>query len=113
MSFTDALIDDYLRRYAASLEGFDAKAAAGLWATPGMIVDDRFSGVIDSHSAVIDGLERSYPLYQQLGLSSVRYELLRKEELSDHARARPLALPRCGWGTADRQHQLLRAAPRR
>jgi len=82
MSDRPDLIDDYLGRDAASLTSFDAKAAANLWTTPGMIVDDRFSGVVESREAMIEGLEQSYPLYQQLGLSSVGYELLRQEELS-------------------------------
>ena len=82
MSDRPDLIDDHLGRDAASLTSFDAKAAANLWTTPGMIVDDRFSGVVESREAMIEGLEQSYPLYQQLGLSSVGYELLRQEELS-------------------------------
>jgi hypothetical protein len=47
MNQTDAEIDDYLARYAATLTAFDSKAAADLWATPGMILDDRFAGVIN------------------------------------------------------------------
>jgi hypothetical protein len=83
MGDTDALIDDYLGRYAASLTRFDAEASADLWSMPAMIVDDRFSGVLNSREAMVDGLERSYPLYEQRGLSSVGYELLRQEQLSD------------------------------
>jgi hypothetical protein len=83
MDHSDVLIEDYLTRYAASLTDFDAKTAADLWATPGVIVDDRFSGVLDSREAMVKGLEQSYPSFQQLGLSSVKYELLRREQLSD------------------------------
>jgi hypothetical protein len=79
MNHSDVLIEDYLTRYAASLTGFGAKTAADLWATPGVIVDDRSSGVLDSREAMVEGLEQSYPLYQQLGLSSVKHELLRRE----------------------------------
>ncbi|KXP08330.1 hypothetical protein AXK57_17920 [Tsukamurella pulmonis] len=71
-----AAIDDYLARYAQTLARFDATAAAGLWAEPGMIVDDRFSGVLDDRAAMARGLERSYPLYRALGLASVGHELL-------------------------------------
>ncbi|CAM3934536.1 hypothetical protein ACXYTP_21760 [Tsukamurella ocularis] len=71
-----AEIDDYLTRYAQTLARFDAEAAAGLWAEPGMIVDDRFSGVLDDRASMARGLEQSYPLYRALGLSSVGHELL-------------------------------------
>lgn len=83
MSDADSPIDDYLTRYAASLTDLDADAAADLWSTPGMIVDDRFSGVLESRDAMVEGLQQSYPLCKQLGLASVGYELLRQEDLSD------------------------------
>ncbi|MGC5028222.1 hypothetical protein ACLQ3K_26035 [Tsukamurella sp. DT100] len=71
-----AEIDDYLDRYAETLTRFDATAAASLWAEPGMIVDDRFSGVLEDRAAMARGLEHSYPLYRALGLASVGHELL-------------------------------------
>jgi hypothetical protein len=43
----DAEIDAYPGRYAATLTAFDARAAADLWATPGMIIDKNFAGVLD------------------------------------------------------------------
>jgi hypothetical protein len=79
----DAEVHDYLARYAASLTGLDADAAAALWSAPGMIVDDRYSGVLGSREEMADGLRSSYPLYQRLGLASVGYELLRTERLTD------------------------------
>ena len=82
MSETDAAIDDYLTRYAADLTAFDAKASADLWSTPGMLVDDRFTGVLESRDAMVEALEQSYPLYKELGLASVGHELLRQEQLS-------------------------------
>lgn len=78
-----ASIDEYLARYAASLTTFDAEAAADLWAWPGMILDDRSAGVLESRDAMIRGLEQAYPLYRQLGLASVEHELLREEPLSE------------------------------
>jgi hypothetical protein len=42
----DAEIDAYPGRYAATLTAFDARAAADLWATPGMIIDKNFAGVL-------------------------------------------------------------------
>ena len=83
MSDIDTQIADYLDRYAETLTNFDAAGAAELWAMPGVIVDDNFSGVIESRDAMAAGLEQSYPLYQKLGLSSVGYELLKQEQLSD------------------------------
>jgi hypothetical protein len=71
-----AEIDDYLTRYAQTLTRFDATAGADLWAEPGMIVDDRFSGVLEDRASMARGLEQSYPLYRALGLASVGHELL-------------------------------------
>jgi hypothetical protein len=83
MNEIDTEINDYLTRYAATLTAYDAQAAADLWSTPGMIVDDRFGGVLESREAMVQGLEQSYPLYRKLGLSSVGYEMLGTERLSD------------------------------
>jgi hypothetical protein len=80
---SDDLIDDYLTRYASALSRFDAKESADLWAMPGTIVDDRFSGVVDSREAMAQGLEQSYPLYQQLGLASVGHEVLGQNHLTE------------------------------
>ncbi|CEI30742.1 hypothetical protein [Propionibacterium freudenreichii] len=82
MTDSRAEIHDYLTRYAASLAAFDARRAAGLWGTPGMILDDRFAGMLESREAMVRGLEQSYPLYQQLGLDSVGFELLDHQQLS-------------------------------
>jgi hypothetical protein len=79
----DPGIRDYLDRYADSLTRFDAEAAAELWSTPGMIVDDRFSGVLESRDAMVAGLEQSYPLYRQLGLATVGWELLAATSMTD------------------------------
>ncbi|TDC51005.1 hypothetical protein E1281_21235 [Actinomadura sp. KC345] len=76
-------IDDYLTRYAATLTTFDSKAAADLWATPGMIIDDRFAGVVNDRESMAQGLEQSYPLYRELGLASVSYEHLDTRHLTD------------------------------
>lgn len=76
-------IDDYLTRYAATLTTFDSKAAADLWATPGMIIDDRFAGVLNDRESMAQGLEKSYPLYRELGLASVSYECLDTQNLTD------------------------------
>lgn len=78
-----AEIDDYLSRYAATLTAFDAEAAAELWATPGMIIDDRFAGVVNDRASMAQGLEQSYPLYRDLGLASVRHERLDTQDLTD------------------------------
>ncbi|WP_194422415.1 hypothetical protein [Microbacterium abyssi] len=83
---------DYFDRYASMLTVFDAEGAAELWATPGMIVDDRFSGVLESHDMMIEGLEQSYPLYQRLGLASVRYDIVDENHLTDS-----LVLVRVRW----------------
>lgn len=53
-------IDDFLTRYAPTLACFDAQAAASLWATSGMILDDQCAGVVEDHDAMVQGLERSY-----------------------------------------------------
>lgn len=82
MGGNDDEITDFLDRYAATLTTYDAHAAAALWATPGMIIDDNFAGVLNSRDEMIAGLEQSYPLYQKLGLDSVGYELLDRRPLS-------------------------------
>lgn len=83
MNQPDAEVDAFLSRYAATLTDFDSQAAASLWSTPGMILDDRFTGVLDDRDAMARGLERSYPLYRKLGLASVGYECLKIERLTD------------------------------
>lgn len=83
MSIHTDRIEQYLARYAASLTEFDAEAAVELWSTPGMIADDRVSGVLDTREEMITGLKQSYPLYRELGLASVGHELLDANELSD------------------------------
>ena len=83
MKQTDTEIEDYLTRYAATLTAFDSKAAADLWATPGMILDDRFAGVLDGRETMAQGLEQSYPMYRKLGLASVGHECLKVDELTE------------------------------
>ncbi|MET8211946.1 hypothetical protein ABZT51_39260 [Streptomyces sp. NPDC005373] len=80
----EADIDDYLARYAGTLTSYDAQAAADLWGSPGMILNDQQgAGVLESREAMASGLEQSYPLYRKLGLASVGYERLSHEQLSD------------------------------
>jgi hypothetical protein len=86
MGTFDAEIDDYLARYAAALTDFDSRAGASLWATPGMILDDRFAGVLDDRDAMAQALEQSYPLYRELGLASVGHECLNVDQLTDAIR---------------------------
>lgn len=83
MSIETAEIAAYLDRYAQSLRDFDAEAAAELWSIPGMIVDESFSGVLDSREAMAQGLEQSYPVYRKLGLASVGCDLLGEDHLSE------------------------------
>jgi hypothetical protein len=84
MTIETAKIEAYLVRYGASLTELDAEAAANLWSTPGMIADDRFSGVLESRDAMVEGLRGAYPLYTKLGLGSVGHELLEVKPLSEH-----------------------------
>lgn len=102
MSFEEQQVIDYLDRYAAALTEFDADAATALWSTPGMIVDDRWSGVLASREAMAAGLRQSYPVYQRLGLDSVGYELVDINQLSD-----ALALVRVRWRFLDVEGALL------
>lgn len=102
MSINHEQIDDYLTRYAATLTDLDAEAAADLWTTPGMIADDRFSGVLESRDKMIDGLKQSYPLYQKLGLASVGFELVDENHLTDG-----LVLVRVRWKFFDADDELL------
>ncbi|MWB98522.1 hypothetical protein [Agromyces seonyuensis] len=92
----------FLVRYAATLTKQDAEAAAELWSTPGLIADDRFSGVLGSREEMAEGLRQSYPLYRQLGLAAVEYELRDEKELSDH-----LVLVGVRWLFLDDEGQLL------
>jgi hypothetical protein len=68
---------------AAALMAFDAEAAADLWVLPGLILDDRYAGVIGSRNEMIEGLERSYPMYRKLGLASVGFEVRDRQQLTD------------------------------
>lgn len=83
MSISDEDINSYLTRYAAALSNFDAAAGAALWSTPGMIADDTYSGVLTERDDMRQGLEKSYPLYQRLGLDSVGHELHEVKPLSE------------------------------
>lgn len=83
MDDPDAEIRDYLTRHAATLTTFDAKAAANLCGTPGLILDDRFAGVADSRDAMVSGLQQAYPVYRRLGLASVGHEYLGCEQVTD------------------------------
>ena len=102
MTISHDQIDDYLTRYAATLTELDAEAAADLWTTPGMIADDRFSGVLESRDKMVEGLKQSYPLYQRLGLASVGYELVDENHLTDN-----LVLVRVCWKFFDADSALL------
>ncbi|MFF1399025.1 hypothetical protein ACFVZD_35115 [Streptomyces sp. NPDC058287] len=80
----EAELDAYLARYAGTLTSYDAHAAADLWGSPGMILNDQQgAGVLESREAMANGLEQSYALYRKLGLASVGYERLGYEQLSD------------------------------
>lgn len=76
MDITAERLDDFFARYAGSLTAFDADAAAALWSTPGLVVDDNASIVAASREEMAVGVQASYPLYKQLGLASVDHELL-------------------------------------
>lgn len=102
MGDLEAETRDYLTRYAATLTAFDAPAAAALWAVPGMIVDDRFAGVVSSREEMVRGLERSYPVYRELGLATVGFELLGLERLTA-----ALTLVRVRWLFHDADGALL------
>lgn len=102
MSIDIERIDGYLDRYAASLSDFDAEAAVTLWSTPGMIADDRVSGVLDTREEMIAGLKQSYPLYRELGLASVSHELLDTNPLSER-----LVLVKVRWLFRDAAGELL------
>lgn len=102
MSIHTDRIEQYLARYAASLTAFDAEAAVTLWSTPGMIADDRVSGVLDTREEMVAGLKQSYPLYRELGLASVGHELLDANELSDR-----LVLVKVRWLFRDADGELL------
>lgn len=83
MSPYDVAVDDFLTRYASTLTSFDSTAAANLWATPGMILDDRSAGVIEDRETMAQGLERAYNLYRELGLAAVGHECLKVDPLTD------------------------------
>jgi hypothetical protein len=82
MSITTQRVHEFLERYAGTLTNLDAGAAADLWSTPGMIIDEQVSGVLESREHMVEGMEQSYPIYQQLGLASVGYDLLSEQHLS-------------------------------
>ncbi|WP_127792202.1 hypothetical protein [Agromyces sp. LHK192] len=102
MSIDHDRIVDYLARYADTLTNLDAEAAADLWTMPGMIADDRFSGVLISRSEMIEGLKQSYPLYRKLGLASVGYDVVDEHHLTGN-----LVLVRVRWRFFDADGELL------
>ena len=48
-----------------------------------MILDDRYTGVVEDRDTMAQGLERGYPLYRKLGLASVSHECLDVSQLTD------------------------------
>lgn len=68
----------FLDQYAGALARFDAEGSADLWGIPGMIITDEFAGALHSREEMAEGLRRAYPLYRQLGLADVRWELLER-----------------------------------
>lgn len=114
MDPTNSEIDDYLTRYAASLTAFDSTAASELWGTPGMIIDDNFTNVINDRESMAQGLEQSYPVYRKLGLGSVAHECLHVSDLTGAVKLVhvAMALPRHRRRATHRQHRLLPPAPR-
>lgn len=102
MGISQQQLEQFFARYAASLTDLDADAAAQLWSMPGVIADDRFSGVIQTREAMANGLKQSYPLYQQLGLGSVTYELLEAKPLTDK-----LVLAHVRWNFLDTRDDFL------
>ncbi len=93
---------DYLDRYAQTLTDLDAPAATALWSMPAVIADSNFTGVIETRELMRDGLSRSYPLYQQLGLDSVGYELIDASNLTES-----LVLAHVQWQFLEKSGALL------
>ncbi|WP_448701742.1 hypothetical protein, partial [Streptomyces avidinii] len=57
-----AQVDDYLDRYAGTLTSYDAQAAAALWGSPGMILnDEQGAGVLESREAMTKGWNSPTP----------------------------------------------------
>lgn len=73
----------FLSAYAGALAAFDPDRAAALWGMPGTIASDAYVGTLDSREEMARGLRQSYPLYRQLGLASVRFEVEEEVALTE------------------------------
>jgi|SRR5690606_5084198 len=75
-------LEQYFTQYGDALASFDAERSANMWGMPGTIVSDDFVGTLATREEMTAGLRQSYPLYQQLGLGGVRFEILDVAELT-------------------------------
>lgn len=98
----EADVRGFLAQYCACLTNYDAPAAAALWVMPGLVVDDRYAGVVASPEELVRGLEQAHPFYRELGLASVGFELRALERLSER-----LTLVQVRWLFHDSGGQLL------
>lgn len=76
-------IEAYLVEYQEALSAFDAQRSVAQWGAPGTMVSDAFVGTVATTAELAEGLERSYPLYQSLGLASVDHTVLEHVDLSE------------------------------
>ena len=83
MAIDSRTLHEFFGRYGAALENFDAHAAAALWGAPRAMLADAFAGSLGTEDEVAAGLEQSYPLYRQLGLAGVEFDVLEEVPLTE------------------------------
>ncbi|MFE9578377.1 hypothetical protein ACFYO1_18450 [Nocardia sp. NPDC006044] len=82
MTTTRDEIESFLVEYQDSLTAFDAERSVAQWGMPGTMVSDAFVGTLSSPAEMVEGLKKSYPFYQSLGLASVGHTLLEQADLT-------------------------------
>ena len=83
MAIESTQLHEFFARYGAALENFDSRASAALWGAPRAMLADAFAGALGSDDEIAAALEQSYPLYKQLGLAGVEFDVLEEVPLTD------------------------------
>ncbi|MBM7505412.1 hypothetical protein ACFPER_18145 [Agromyces aurantiacus] len=84
MAIDSRSLHEFFGRYGAALENFDARASAALWGPPRAMLSDAFAGSLGSDDEIAGALEQSYPLYRQLGLAGVEFDVLEEVPITEH-----------------------------
>ncbi len=84
MAIESTTLHEFFGRYGSALEQYDSHASAAMWGPPRAILSDAFAGSLGSDEEVAAALEQSYPVYRELGLSGVEFDVLEEVPITEH-----------------------------